>query len=406
MIDLIVIGGGPAGMTAAIYAAKNGKNVLLLEKNEKLGKKLFISGKGRCNITNNCDTEDIFKNIMRNPKFLMSAIYSFPNYMVVDMFEGAGVKTKVERGERIFPQSDKSSDVISALKRLMEQSGARYLLNKKVTSVTKNGEIFTVKTTGGSYQSKNVLIATGGASYTKTGSTGDGYNFAKALGHSVKNIMPSLVPLEEKGDICSKLQGLSLKNVTFSLYENGKKIYGDLGEMLFTHFGLSGPLVLSASAKLSGKNFENVKGVIDLKPALSAEKLDARLLRDFEENKNKQIKNIMGGIVPSKLAPVILDYAGIDGDIQVNNITKQQRTALGESLKNFTIEIKGFRPIEEAIVTRGGINTKEINPSTMESKLVSGLYFAGEVMDVDALTGGFNLQIAFSSGYLAGSSAN
>ncbi len=409
MSRIIVIGGGAAGMMAAVAAAENGGQVLLFEKNEKLGKKVYITGKGRCNLTNACDMESLFGNVVTNGKFLYSAFYSFDNQAVIRFFEEAGCKTKIERGERVFPVSDHSSDVIAALHRQMKGLGVDIRLNTSVkTLVTEeDGGIGVVTQDGGTELAEAVIVATGGLSYPVTGSTGDGYRMAEEKGHSAKPCYPSLVPLIVKEDWCKELQGLSLKNVTVALCQNGKKVfYEGFGEMLFTHFGVSGPLILSASSYYTGrKSKENVSLYLDLKPALSEEQLDKRVLRDFEENKNKQFKNSLGSLFPAKLIPVIIRLSGIDGEKKIHEVTKEERFRFVHLIKHIEMTITGTREFQEAIITKGGISVKEVNPSTMESKLVKGLYFAGEVLDVDALTGGFNLQIAWSTGYLAGSSA-
>lgn len=409
MSRIIVIGGGAAGMMAAVAAAENGGQVLLFEKNEKLGKKVYITGKGRCNLTNACGMESLFGNVVTNGKFLYSAFYGFDNQAVIRFFEEAGCKTKIERGERVFPVSDHSSDVIAALHRQMKGLGVDIRLNTSVkTLVTEeDGGIGVVTQDGGTELAEAVIVATGGLSYPVTGSTGDGYRMAEEKGHSTKPCYPSLVPLIVKEDWCKELQGLSLKNVTVALCQNGKKVfYEGFGEMLFTHFGVSGPLILSASSYYTGrKSKENVSLYLDLKPALSEEQLDKRVLRDFEENKNKQFKNSLGSLFPAKLIPVIIRLSGIDGEKKIHEVTKEERFRFVHLIKHIEMTIMGTREFQEAIITKGGISVKEVNPSTMESKLVKGLYFAGEVLDVDALTGGFNLQIAWSTGYLAGSSA-
>lgn len=409
MSRIIVIGGGAAGMMAAVAAAENGGQVLLFEKNEKLGKKVYITGKGRCNLTNACDMESLFCNVVTNGKFLYSAFYGFDNQAVIRFFEEAGCKTKIERGERVFPVSDHSSDVIAALHRQMKGLGVDIRLNTSVkTLVTEEDRVIGVVTQdGGTELAEAVIVAAGGLSYPVTGSTGDGYRMAEEKGHSTKPCYPSLVPLIVKEDWCKELQGLSLKNVTVALCQNGKKVfYEGFGEMLFTHFGVSGPLILSASSYYTGrKSKENVSLYLDLKPALSEEQLDKRVLRDFEENKNKQFKNSLGSLFPAKLIPVIIRLSGIDGEKKIHEVTKEERFRFVHLIKHIEMTITGTREFQEAIITKGGISVKEVNPSTMESKLVKGLYFAGEVLDVDALTGGFNLQIAWSTGYLAGSSA-
>lgn len=409
MKKVIVIGGGAAGMMAALAAAKQGGRVILYEKNEKVGKKLFITGKGRCNLTNACDMEALFDNVITNSKFLYSAFYGFDNQAVMNFFEEAGCPVKVERGERVFPVSDHSSDVIGALERQLKKWKVDVRLKQEVKGLTEeNGKITGVLLRKGEKESADaVIVATGGLSYPLTGSTGDGYDMAKQMGHTVKETCPALVPFTVKEEWCYELQGLSLKNVQVTLSQNGKKpFYDSFGEMLFTHFGVSGPLILSASSYYVGrKTKEGVKLHLDLKPALTQEQLDRRLLRDFEENKNKQFKNSLGGLFPAKLIPVMIRLSGIDENKKVNEITKEERHRLAELTKNLELTVTGTRSYTEAIITRGGIHVKEVNPSTMESKLIQGLYFAGEVLDLDALTGGFNLQIAWSSGQLAGSSA-
>ncbi len=421
MGHIIVVGGGAAGMMAAISAARSGADVTLLEKNEKTGKKIFITGKGRCNLTNACAQEDFFENVISNGKFLYSAFYRMDNRAVMDFFENAGCRLKVERGERVFPISDHSSDVISALNRQMAKERVKVCLNTCVEEILtesdlaedgkeKNqyrGRVKGVRLSDGRrMEADAVILATGGKSYDATGSTGDGYSFAGALGHTVKEIKPALVPFTVKEGWCMEMQGLALKNVSVQLKKDKKKIYEGFGEMLFTHFGVSGPLILSASSyyvrKYAGTS---VLLTIDLKPALTREQLDKRLLRDFEENKNRQFKNALDGLLPTKMISVIIRLSGISQEKRVNEITREERSDLIECLKNLTLTVTGTRGFQEAIITQGGIHVKEINPSTMESKLVSGLYIAGEVLDLDAVTGGFNLQIAWSTGYLAGVSA-
>lgn len=405
MSKVAIIGGGPAGLIAGAEAAKCGHSVLLLEKNEKLGKKLFITGKGRCNLTNDGDTEDFFNNIPRNPKFLYSALYSFTNRDVIDIVNNMGVPTKVERGKRVFPVSDKSSDVIKALTRNFDQSGARYRLHANVEKIEKSGEGGFVITVNGSREHFDaVVLCTGGASYPSTGSTGDGYRFAAELGHTVTEIKPSLIPLETVEEWPKELMGLSLRNVTLKAYnKRNKLVYEELGEMLFTHFGVTGPLVLSASSRLA----DDPQGAhlsIDLKPGLTYEELDRRILRDFEKNNRKQFGNSLSELLPSKLIPVIVELSGIPAETHVSSVTRGMRETFCKLLKDLPLTVKGALPVKDAIITRGGVNVKEINASTMESKLVKGLYFAGEVIDVDAYTGGFNLQIAYSTGALAGRS--
>ena len=406
MSKVLVAGGGAAGMFAAIFAAYNGNEVHIFEKNEKLGKKLFITGKGRCNITNAGDMETLFASVVTNPKFLYSSFYGYDNQSVIDFFERIGVKTKIERGNRVFPISDHSSDVISALTRELHRLGVAIHLHTAVKKIVGKETFEYLELEDGKKVTGDVcIVATGGFSYQTTGSTGDGYRFAKEMGHQVTDIMPALVPLELQEPYVKELQGLSLRNVTASIYSGKKKLYEEFGEMLFTHYGVSGPLMLSASSYI-GKYLEkgNLQLVIDLKPALSFEQLDQRVLRDFEENKNKQFKNAVTKLFPGKLLPVMLELSGIDPEKKVNLISKEERHQFVHLIKNFTWTITKLRGFNEAIITRGGVKVKEINPSTMESKLVNGLYFVGEVLDLDALTGGFNLQIAWSTAYAAGSS--
>ncbi len=407
MSKVVVIGGGAAGCFAAYFAALNKNQVTLLEKNEKLGKKIYITGKGRCNLTNASDMDILFNNVMSNKKFLYSAFYAFDNMQVIDWFESFGMKTKTERGNRVFPESDHSSDVIAALQRALRKEKVNISFNTTVSDIiTEGGKISGLKLKDNTIiKCDNVIVATGGLSYPSTGSTGDGYLFAKKCGHQVTDCSPSLVPFNVKEDWIKELQGLSLKNVKVSIYNDKKLLYQDFGEMLFTHFGVSGPLILSASASIK-KTFVNLplRLGIDLKPALSAEELDKRILRDFEENKNRQFKNSLSKLLPAKMIPVIIRLTGINPDKSVNEITKEERNCLLGLLKNFPLTLNGLRDFKEAIITKGGVSVKEINPSTMESKLMPGLYFAGEVLDLDAMTGGYNLQIAWSTGYLAGSS--
>lgn len=393
MSKVAVIGGGAAGMFAAIFAAKNKNEVHLFEKNERLGKKLFITGKGRCNVTNAADIETLLSNVRANPKFLYSAFYGYSNDMVVDFFEKEGCRLKVERGDRVFPVSDHSSDVISALERAMKKEGVKIHLHHEIKSLEEVKDF------------DSVIIATGGMSYQATGSTGDGYRFAKDLGMKVTELTPGLVPFNIEGEIPKLLQGLSLKNVTAAIYDGKKELYKDFGEMLFTHFGVSGPLILTGSSFISKQIKKgSLRLVIDLKPALTKEQLDARLLREFEEGKNKQFKNVLGSLFPSKLIPVMIDLSGIEPEKKVNEISRAEREAFVHLIKNFELKIVSLRGWNEAIITRGGVSVKEINPSTMECKEHPGVYFVGEVLDLDAKTGGFNLQIAWSTGYLAGSS--
>ena len=407
MSKVVVVGGGAAGMMAAYQAAKNGHKVILVDKNEKLGKKIYITGKGRCNLTNAGELEEIFNNIMTNRKFLYSALYSFTNENVINFFETNGMKTKIERGNRVFPVSDHSSDVISTVAKALRKNKVdiRLFTPVKDLIITNDKACGVLLENGEKIMCDSVIIATGGLSYPSTGSTGDGYRFAKDSGHTINKCEPSLVPMNIKEEWVKELQGLSLRNVNVRIINGKKKLYNELGEMLFTHFGVSGPLILSASAMINRKYFdENLKIIIDLKPALDVEQLNKRILRDFEEELNKQFKNSLNKLLPSKLVPVVINLSGIDPDKQVNTITKEERQKLAYLLKNLEISFNGFRGWNEAIITKGGISVKDINPSTMESKIVSNLYFCGEVLDLDALTGGYNLQIAWSTGYLAGDS--
>ena len=405
MKHIAVIGGGAAGTMAAYAAALNGASVTVYEHNEKIGKKLFITGKGRCNLSNDCDTEEFFSHIPRNAKFLYSAVYTLPQTSLVGLFLEHGLATKVERGGRIFPMSDKSSDVIKTLEKMMKSVGVRICLNTGVRTVRKEGALFTLENTDGkAYKFDRVIVATGGISYKSTGSTGDGYRFARGMGLEVKDPKPTLVPLViRERHIAEGLQGLSLKNVVLSVACGGKPVFSEMGELLFTHFGISGPLVLSASAVMPF--FQGARAEIDLKPALTEKVLDKRLLRDFEGNGQKRLKTAVSGLFPERLAKAVLEQAGLDEEKQIAEVTKADRERLIQTAKRFSLHIDGARSINEAIVTRGGVCVKEIDPSKMESKKVSGLYFAGEVIDVDGFTGGYNLQIAFSTGYLAGMSA-
>lgn len=404
MSQVIVVGGGAAGMMAAICSAKEGNQVVLLEKNEKLGKKLFITGKGRCNLTNAGDIEDLMGHVVTNREFLYSAFYSFTNEQMMEQMEQWGCPVKVERGNRVFPLSDKSSDVIRAMERELRRQKVTVKLNTEVRCIlTEGGRASGVELKGpGTMRADKVVIATGGMSYPSTGSTGDGYGFAKKAGHKVTHLDPALVPFNVDGTVCSRLQGLSLKNVEASLYADGKRVYKEFGEMLFTHFGVSGPIIISASSYAVQHKGKHLKFLIDLKPALSEEQLDQRLLRDFQENINKEFKNSLGKLLPKKLIPVILELSGIPEEKKIHEITKKERMRLIALLKAVPLSVTSTRGFKEAIITHGGVDVKEINPSTMESKKVQGLYFAGEVLDLDALTGGYNLQIAWSTGYLAG----
>lgn len=412
MEKVLVIGGGAAGMMASVIAAENGMEVHVYEQNEKLGKKLFITGKGRCNFTNACATEELFDSFVTNPRFLYSAVYGFTNYDAIDFFEQSGVRTKMERGARMFPVSDHSSDMIHALERRMKKAGVRIHLNTKVKKLLVTESRFgktaegILLEDGTAVKGDKVILATGGCSYPSTGATGDGYRMAKEYGHTVTELLPSLVPMVTAEEYIPRLQGLSLKNVTLSIFLEEKCVFEEFGEMMFTHFGMTGPLVLSASAKvgtLLRKNYLSAR--IDLKPALTAEQLDARLLREFDQFKNKQFKNVADTLFPSRLTPVMLEIGGIDGKKKVNGITKEERWQFIERTKAFPCTITGLRGFQEAIITKGGITVKEVNPKTMESKKVKNLYVIGEVLDLDALTGGFNLQIAWSTANAAAKAA-
>lgn len=406
MSKVLVVGGGAAGMFAAIFAARNGNEVVVYEGNEKLGKKLYITGKGRCNITNASDMETLFENVISNQKFLYSAFYGYNNYDVIDFFEELGVKTKIERGNRVFPLSDHSSDVINALIQEMQNQGIKINLRMKVKDIiieegqAKGLYLENDKKVYGDH----IIIATGGLSYPSTGSTGAGFQFAKKAGHNITRLTPSLVPFKAKEGFVKELQGLSLKNVKASLYDGNKQLYSDFGEMLFTHFGVSGPLMLSASSFAADTiKKRNLRLTIDLKPALTDEQLDMRVIREFETYKNKQFKNAIGSLFPTKLIPVMIELSKINQDKKINEITKEERLFFVSVIKNMELTLTGLCDYNQAIITKGGISVKEINPSTMESKLVKQLYFIGEVLDLDALTGGFNLQIAWSTAYAAGS---
>ncbi|PWL44867.1 MAG: aminoacetone oxidase family FAD-binding enzyme [Clostridiales bacterium] len=401
--DLIVIGGGAAGMTAACMAAgQYGKSVLLLERNPRLGKKLLITGKGRCNITNNCDVNGLIANIPRNPRFLYSAFNNFSPQDTISFFESLGVPVKTERGNRVFPQSDRAYDVAAALEQELRRLKVKVRTERALRLLLEDGRVTGVRCESGvEYLAPSVLIATGGKSYPLTGSTGDGYELAKQAGHSVVPPVPSLIPiLTEEKDV-KDMQGLSLKNVTLTVSEKGKSIYSELGEMLFTHFGVSGPLILSASAHMREPDKGRYLMEIDLKPGLTEEQLDKRLLRDFSQNLNRDIINSLGALLPRKMIPVVLKRSGIPFETKIHEVTKEQRQTLLRAVKAFSLHPTGFRPIEEAIITSGGVDVKEVNPKTMESKLLEGLFFAGEVLDVDGYTGGFNLQIAFATAHLA-----
>ena len=405
--SVIVIGGGAAGMMAATVAARSGADVMLFEKNEKMGRKLRITGKGRCNVTNDCEKNEFLSNVASNSKFLFAAISRFSTADTKDFFEECGVPLKVERGKRVFPVSDKAQDIVSAMENACAEAGVT-VINKRVEGIlAEDGKVEGVVADGERYGAKCVIVCTGGASYPRTGSSGDGYRFAKKMGHKVVPIRPSLVPLVAEGKLCAHLQGLSLKNIGFKVKDtaSGKVVYDDFGEMMFTHFGLTGPVVLSASAHLSDIESGKYVACIDMKPALDFKTLDTRILSDFSETINKDFINSLDALLPQKMIPVIIGMSGIDGRKKVNSITKEERERLVSLIKNIEIPLSGFRPIDEAIITKGGVSVTEVSPKTMESKLVSGLYFAGEVLDLDAYTGGFNLQIAFSTATLAGENA-
>ena len=397
--DVIVVGGGPAGMFAAIIAGRRGKKVLLLERNDRLGKKLLITGKGRCNVTNDCEAEEILKNVPRNGRFLFSSMAACPPQMVKDFFENAGCPLKTERGNRVFPVSDRSQSVLEALQKELRRSGVKVATGRVTQVLTEDGVAAGVMAGGQRYEAPRVIVATGGLSYPTTGSTGDGYQMAKALGHRVTDTEGSLVPLEAGPD-CDKMQGLSLRNVSVKLLNSKNKVlYSDFGELLFTHFGVSGPTALSASAHLKG---EGGRLVIDLKPALDEAKLNDRILRDLQMYKNRSMENALTDLLPRSMIPVVLNRLGIDPALQANSLNKQQRRSLVELIKAFPVNIEGKCPVEEAIITSGGIKVGEIDPKTMESKLIPGLFFAGEIIDCDAYTGGYNLQIAWATAYAAG----
>lgn len=408
MAKTIVIGGGAAGMMAAYAAAMCGNEVSLYEKNEKLGKKVYITGKGRCNVTNACETQDLLGNIVTNPKFMYSPIYTFDNNMVQSFMEEWGCPLKTERGNRVFPQSDKSYDVINALIRAMRENKVDINLDSHVSDIlTENGHVTGVRVNGCDVECDNVILATGGYSYPSTGSTGEGHTMASKLGHHITKCMPALVPFTAAEEWVKELQGLSLRNCGVTIYDGDHKIYEDFGELLFTHFGVSGPTVLSASSyAVDIIRKRPLRLVIDLKPALDEKQLDARILRDFEANINRKFMNSLDKLFPKSMIPVIIERSGIDAQCRVNEITRDKRQGLVKLIKNFDLTLTGLRGFNEAIITHGGVDVKEIDSSTMESKLIKGLYFAGEMIDVDAVTGGFNLQVAWSTGYLAGISQN
>ncbi|MCR5196772.1 MAG: NAD(P)/FAD-dependent oxidoreductase [Pseudobutyrivibrio sp.] len=406
MSNVVVIGGGAAGMMAAYAAGMCGHMVTLIEKNEKLGKKIYITGKGRCNFTNACDVEDFFKNVVSNPKFLYSALYTFSPESMIDFVEMHGTKTKVERGNRAFPESDHASDITKSLDKGLKEYGIKVLLNTKVQKIIiKDNIVNAIKLSDGSQiEADNVIVCTGGLSYSTTGSTGDGLKWAKDMGLKVTDCRPALVPCNCKESYIMSMQGLSLKNVNLKIFSGKKKLFDSFGEMLFTHFGVSGPLVLSASS-IVGKRLQeegSLNAFIDLKPALSYEELDARVLRDFNDNMNKHLSTVLRGLLPSSMVPVFIELMDFDDERQINSITKEERANLVSLLKAFPFTINGLREFKEAIITQGGVSVKEIDPSTMQCKNIKGLSFAGEVLDLDAFTGGFNLQIAWSTGYLAG----
>ena len=402
--DVVVIGGGAAGSMCALTAAQRGLSVVLLEPNKMLGKKLRITGKGRCNVTNNCDIKTVLANIPGDGRFLYSALNRFEPRDTMALFESLDVPLKTERGNRVFPVSDRSHDIANALERAYARAGGRVLHAAATDILTRDGAVFAVVTTEGTIDCDAAVVCTGGMSYPLTGSTGDGYRFAQQFGHTVMPLRASLVPLESNDPWCAEMQGFSLRNVTLTVYdEHNKQVYSDLGEMLFTHFGVSGPLVLSASAHMRDFSQHSYRLSIDLKPALDEKKLDARILRDFQKYANRDFKNALYDLAGHAMIPVLVRLSGIPEDTKVNTVTREQRHKLVELFKHFPVSVCGTRPISEAIITSGGVSVKEINPRTMASKRMPGLYFAGEVLDLDAYTGGYNLQIAWSTGYVAGS---
>ena len=404
---VLVIGGGAAGLLAAISAAENGADVILFEKNDRLGKKLRITGKGRCNVTNDCSNEEFLQNVPTNPRFLYRALNCFSTQDVKDFFENEGVPLKTERGKRVFPVSDKAEDIVKALVSACNDRGVDIRNEKVLSLVIDQDQVKGVVTSRKEYTADAVIVCTGGKSYTRTGSDGDGYKFAKAAGHSVTPLLPSLVPIVCAGKLCPSLQGLSLKNVALKIFDKslGKEVYSDFGEMMFTHFGITGPMVLSASSHIPDISSGKYEARIDLKPALDDKTLDARILSDFAKYSNKDLINALNDLLPQKLIPVVISLSGVDERKKINSITKEERKAISDVIRSLRLTLTGFRPLEEAIITKGGISVKEIDPKTMASKKCKGLYFAGEVIDVDAYTGGFNLQIAFATGRLAGQSA-
>ena len=406
MKRIAIIGGGASGMMAGISASLSGNFVDLYESNEKLGKKIYITGKGRCNLTNNCDRVDFFNNVVSNPKFFYSCFSEVSNQFIINFFENNGLKLKVERGNRVFPESDKASDVIKTLEKLLIKQGVNIILNTKVSNLlVDNNKVKGIIVDNNKIYYDSVIVCTGGISYQATGSTGDGYDFAKLVGHKIISPVAGLSAVKLQGNDFAELQGLSLKNVKISCFNNDKRIFSDFGEMLFTHFGVSGPIVLTMSSYINREDLKNLTISIDLKPALDVETLNNRLLREFSDNNSKNISSVMKSLVPSSLINLILRRSNINSTLKCSEITKKQRFDLINILKGLSFRIKDLFDINQAIITAGGVSVKEINPKTMESKLVQGLFFAGEVIDVDALTGGFNLQIAFSTGYVAGKNA-
>ena len=404
---VLVIGGGAAGLLAAISAAENGADVILFEKNDRCGKKLRITGKGRCNVTNDCSNEEFLQNVPTNPRFLYSALNCFSTQDTKDFFEGEGVPLKTERGKRVFPVSDKAEDIVKALISACRSRGVDIRNEKVLSLVVEQETVKGIVTSRKEYTADAVIICTGGKSYTRTGSDGDGYKFAKAAGHTVTPLLPSLVPIVCAGKLCPSLQGLSLKNVTLTIFDKalGKEVYSDFGEMMFTHFGITGPMVLSASSHVPDIASGKYEARIDLKPALDEKTLDARILSDFAKYSNKDLINALDDLLPQKLIPIVISLSGVDERKKINSITKEERKAIINVIRSLKLQLTSFRPLEEAIITKGGVSVKEIDPKTMASKKCKGLYFAGEVIDVDAYTGGFNLQIAFATGRLAGQSA-
>ena len=405
MKNVAVIGAGASGLMAAYACALNGNNVTVFERNEKCGKKIYITGKGRCNLTHDCNPDEFLQNVTSNAKFLTGVIYNFSPQRTMQFFTDGGLRLKTERGDRVFPASDKASDVSKCLEKYCINAGVQFKFNTKVLKISiLNSTMFDIITQTGNFSVDKVIVCTGGLSYPLTGSTGDGYKFAEGFGHTIIEPKPSLCGLNMKGDYFKKLQGLALKNVKLNVYVNNKKLHEFFGELLFTHFGISGPITLSASSFINRYDFKTVKLSLDLKPALTDEQLNARILRDFEKYSNKDISNCLKELLPNALIPIVLDRCAIPGNKKINCITRSERQSLLTTIKNFDMLISSLRGFDEAIITAGGIDIKDINPKTMESKLVNGIYFCGEVLDIDALTGGFNLQIAFSTGFAAGNS--